>query len=97
LEAAGEVDCAGDSFGVTDFSGALAAAICALSASSFSCCGRCCTSSCCGASTETAVAGGEISLDEGRDVSMLLESHRRTIETAELEERISKLEKAQGR
>src|SRR6185503_9748367 len=34
LEAAGEVDCAGDSFGVTDFSGALAAAICALSASS---------------------------------------------------------------
>src|SRR5215218_2034449 len=29
-----------------------------------------------------SVANGEISLDEGRDVSMLLESHRRTIETA---------------
>jgi hypothetical protein len=44
-----------------------------------------------------AVASGEISLDEGRDVSMLLESHRGTIETAELEERITKLERAQGR
>jgi hypothetical protein len=42
-----------------------------------------------------AVATGEISLDEGRDVSMLLDSQRRAIETAELEERISKLERAQ--
>ena len=43
-----------------------------------------------------AVATGEISLDEGRDVSMLLDSQRRAIETAELEERISKLERAQS-
>jgi hypothetical protein len=44
-----------------------------------------------------SVACGEISLDEGKDVAMLIESHRRTIETVELEERISKLERAQGR
>jgi hypothetical protein len=44
-----------------------------------------------------AVASGEISLDEGKDVSMLLDSHRRAIETAELEERISKLERAQSK
>jgi hypothetical protein len=43
-----------------------------------------------------AVASGEISVDEGKDVSMLLETHRRTIETAELEERIRRLEKAQS-
>src|SRR5215208_2463977 len=44
-----------------------------------------------------AVASGEISLDEGRDVAMLIESHRRTIETAELDDRISKLERTHGR
>jgi hypothetical protein len=31
-----------------------------------------------------SVASGEMSLDEGRDVSTLLDVHRRTIETAEL-------------
>jgi hypothetical protein len=44
-----------------------------------------------------SVASGEMSLDEGRDVSTLLDVHRRTIETAELEERISKLERAQSK
>jgi hypothetical protein len=44
-----------------------------------------------------AVANSEISLDEGRDISAILETHRRAIETAELEERISKLEKAQSK
>jgi hypothetical protein len=44
-----------------------------------------------------AVANSEISLDEGRDISAILETHRRTIETAELEERIAKLERAQSK
>jgi hypothetical protein len=44
-----------------------------------------------------AVSSGEMSLDEGGDVSTLLDVHRRTIETAELEERISKLERAQSK
>src|SRR5687767_5906663 len=44
-----------------------------------------------------AVASSEITLDEGKDISVMLETHRRTIETTVLEERISKLEKAQSK
>ena len=44
-----------------------------------------------------AVSNSEISLDEGKDISAILETHRRTIETADLEERITRLERAQGK
>ena len=44
-----------------------------------------------------AVARSEITLDEGKDISMMLETHRRTIETADLEERIAKLERTQSK
>jgi hypothetical protein len=44
-----------------------------------------------GAVTE-AVAAGELSPDEGQAVAALLETQRRAIETAKLEERIAALE-----
>jgi hypothetical protein len=44
-----------------------------------------------------AVATSTLSVDEAKDISAILETHRRTIETAELEERISKLERAQSK
>ena len=44
-----------------------------------------------------AVAGSTLSVEVARDISAILETHRRTIETVELEERITKLEKAQGK
>jgi hypothetical protein len=40
----------------------------------------------------TAVAGGEITPDEGATVAALLETHRRTIETVEIEARVAALE-----
>ena len=36
------------------------------------------------------------SVDEAKDISATIETHRRTIESVELEERIVKLEKAMG-
>src|SRR5688572_14443161 len=57
-EGASEVGCAGCACGAADCSGALAAAICVLSAFSFCCCcGFCCASGCCGAATETSCTG----------------------------------------
>jgi hypothetical protein len=44
-----------------------------------------------------AAASGEVSLDEAKDVSAMLDAHRKVIETANLEERIAKLEQLQGR
>ena len=41
-----------------------------------------------------AVAGSTLSVGEAKDIAAMLESHRRTIETVELEDRISRLEKA---
>lgn len=43
-----------------------------------------------------AVAGSTLSVDEAKDISVILETHRRTIETVELEDRISRLEKMIG-
>jgi hypothetical protein len=40
-----------------------------------------------------AVGSGELALDEARDIITIIESHRRMIETVELEERLSRLEK----
>ena len=40
-----------------------------------------------------AVAAGGVSLDEAREVSAILETHRRLVETIDLEARIEKLEK----
>lgn len=39
-----------------------------------------------------AVAAGELAVDEAKEISAILEIHRRTIETAELEVRIAQLE-----
>src|SRR5215207_3053001 len=44
-----------------------------------------------------AVSEGELSLDEGRELSILLENQRRLIETADIAERLTKLEAAQSR
>lgn len=41
-----------------------------------------------------ATAVGELSLEDATDLSAMLESHRRLVETVELEERIRALEKA---
>jgi hypothetical protein len=43
-----------------------------------------------------AVANSDLSVDEAKDISAIIESHRRTIETVALEERINRLEKALG-
>jgi hypothetical protein len=42
-----------------------------------------------------AVAGGRLPLQAAKDISTILDSHRRVIETVDLEERITKLEQAQ--
>jgi hypothetical protein len=42
-----------------------------------------------------ATAAGEIGIEDARDISSMLEAHRRLVETVTLEERISTLEKAQ--
>jgi hypothetical protein len=42
-----------------------------------------------------ATASGDIALEDARDISSMLETHRRLVETVTLEERISALEKAQ--
>jgi hypothetical protein len=42
-----------------------------------------------------ATAAGEIGIEDARDISSMLETHRRLVETVTLEERISALEKAQ--
>src|SRR5690606_20622233 len=44
-----------------------------------------------------SVAGGELGPSEGSQVVSLLEQYRRHAETAELAERIAKLEEARGR
>lgn len=41
-----------------------------------------------------ATAAGEIAVDDARDISAILDAHRRIIETEQLEERITALEKA---
>ncbi len=41
------------------------------------------------------IAAGELSLDEAKEISAILDAHRKVIETAGLEERISKLEQSQ--
>lgn len=41
-----------------------------------------------------ATAVGELALDDAKDLSAMLETHRRIVETVELEERITALEKA---
>jgi hypothetical protein len=42
-----------------------------------------------------ATAAGDIALEDAKDISSMLEAHRRLVETLELEERIAALEKAQ--
>lgn len=44
------------------------------------------------ASLIKATAEGEVALEEAREVSALLETHRRLVETVELEQRITRLE-----
>ena len=44
-----------------------------------------------------AVSEGELSLDEGKELSTLLENQRRLFETADIAERLTKLEAAQSR
>jgi hypothetical protein len=41
-----------------------------------------------------ATAAGEIALEDAKDISAMLETHRRLVETVEMEERIVILEKA---
>jgi hypothetical protein len=40
-----------------------------------------------------ATASGDIALEDARDISSMLETHRRLVETVELEQRITALEK----
>jgi hypothetical protein len=40
-----------------------------------------------------SIASGETSLDEAKELSAILETHRRLVETVDLEERIARLEK----
>jgi hypothetical protein len=40
-----------------------------------------------------ALANSEISLEDAKDISAIIETQRRTIETADLAERIKRLEK----
>jgi hypothetical protein len=42
-----------------------------------------------------ATANGELAVEDARDLSAMLETHRRLIETAQLEERIARLEQEQ--
>jgi hypothetical protein len=44
-----------------------------------------------------SVADGELSLDEGKEISVLLENQRRIIETTDIMSRLAKLEAAQSR
>lgn len=48
------------------------------------------------AAVVSAVAAGEISTEEGRDLAGILETHRKAIETTELEARIAQLETHAG-
>ena len=43
-----------------------------------------------------AVAAGELTLTEAAEVAKLVEAHRRTVETVELEQRLQRIEEAQG-
>jgi hypothetical protein len=43
-----------------------------------------------------SIASGETSLEEAREMSAILETHRRLVETADLEARIARLEKEKG-
>jgi hypothetical protein len=42
-----------------------------------------------------ATANGDLAVEDARDLSAMLETHRRLIETAQLEERIARLEQEQ--
>ena len=42
-----------------------------------------------------SIASGETSLEEAKELSAILEAHRRLVETVDLEERIARLEKDQ--
>lgn len=42
-------------------------------------------------------ASGELGLEDARDISAVLETHRKLVETADLEQRITKLEERQER
>ena len=42
-----------------------------------------------------SIASGETSLEEAKELSAILEAHRRLVETVDLEERIARLEKEQ--
>lgn len=44
-----------------------------------------------------ACASGELALDDARDLSGMLEAHRRLVETLDLEQRIARLEQAQAK
>ena len=44
-----------------------------------------------------SIAEGETSLEEAREMSAILETHRRLVETVSLEERISRLEKVKDK
>ena len=44
-----------------------------------------------------ATAAGELAVEDARDLSAMLETHRRIIETVELEQRIARLEQEQGK
>lgn len=43
-----------------------------------------------------ATASGDIALEDARDISSILETHRRLVETIDLEQRISRLEAEQA-
>jgi hypothetical protein len=43
-----------------------------------------------------SIASGETSLEEGRELSAILETHRRLVETVDLEKRIANLEAGHG-
>ena len=42
-----------------------------------------------------SIASGETSLEEAKELSAIIEAHRRLVETVDLEERIARLEKEQ--
>jgi hypothetical protein len=44
-----------------------------------------------------SVAEGELSLDEGKEISVILENQRRIIETTDLVTRLARLEAAESR
>lgn len=44
-----------------------------------------------------SIASGETSLEEAKELSAILEAHRRLVETVDLEDRIARLEKEQKR